>query len=39
MSPCILLIKNINFNKNEEESKMEIPTQSFRETNLVLQLT
>ena len=24
-SPCILLNKNINFNKNETESKMEIP--------------
>ena len=28
----------INFNKNEMESKMENPTQSFRKTNLVLQL-
>ena len=37
-SPCILLNKNINFNKNEMESKMENPTHSFRETNLVLQL-
>ena len=37
-SPCILLNKNINFNKNETESKMENPTHSFRETNLVLQL-
>ena len=37
-SPCILLNKNINFNKNETESKMESPTHSFRETNLVLQL-
>ena len=37
-SPCILLNKNINFNKNETESKMENPTYSFRETNLVLQL-
>ena len=26
--------KNINFNKNETESKMENPTHSFRETNL-----
>ena len=33
-----LLNKNINFNKNETESKMENPTQSFRETNLELQL-
>ena len=37
-SPCILLIKNINFNKNETEAKMENPTQKCRETNLVLQL-
>ena len=37
-SPCILLNKNINFNKNETESKIENPTHSFRETNLVLQL-
>ena len=26
-SPCILLNKNINFKKNETESKMENPTQ------------
>ena len=38
-SSCIFLIKNINFNKNPTESKMENPTQVFRETNLVLQLT
>ena len=31
------MIKNINFNKNETESKMENSTHSFRETNLVLQ--
>ena len=37
-SPCILLNKKINFNKNEAESKMENPTHSFKETNLVLQL-
>ena len=37
-SPYILLNKNINFNKNETESKMENPKHSFRETNLVLQL-
>ena len=37
-SPCILLSKNLNFNKNETESKMENRTHSFRETNLVLQL-
>ena len=36
--PCILLNKNINFNKNETESKMEGTTHSFRETKLVLQL-
>ena len=37
--PYILLNKNImNFNKNETESKMENPTHSFRETNLVLHL-
>ena len=37
-SPCILLDKDINFHKNETTSKMENPTGSFRETNLVLQL-
>ena len=37
-SPCILLSKNINFDKNETESKMENPTPRFRETNPVLQL-
>ena len=36
-SACILLNKNINFNKNETEPKMENPTHSFRETNLALQ--
>ena len=35
---CILVNKNINFNKNEAESKMENPTHSFRDLNLVLQL-
>ena len=30
--------KNINFAKNETESKMENPTNGFREANLVLQL-
>ena len=30
--------KNINVSKNETESKMENPTHSSRETNLVLQL-
>ena len=36
-SPYILLNKNVNFNKNEMESKMGNPTHSFREANLVLQ--
>ena len=36
--PFILMDKNRNFNKNETESKMENPTHSFRETNLVIQL-
>ena len=35
---CILLNKNINFIENETESKMENPTDAFRETNLVFQL-
>ena len=30
--------KNINFNKNQRESKLENPLHSFWETNLVLQL-
>ena len=38
MSPCILLNKNTCYNKNEMESKMENPTNSLKETNLVLQL-
>ena len=29
-SPCILLNKNINFNENETESKMENPTHNFK---------
>ena len=33
-SLSILLDKNINFNKNETESKMENPTHSCREANL-----
>ena len=37
-SPCILLHRNINFNKNGTESKMENLLHSLRETNLVLQL-
>ena len=28
--------KNINFNKNETETKIEKPTKSFRETNFQL---
>ena len=35
-SPCILLNKNINFNKNETESKMENPTHGFGKTNPML---
>ena len=35
-SPCILLNKSINFNKNGTESKIENPSQNFRETNLIL---
>ena len=35
-SPCTVLNKNINFNKIETQSKMENPSHSFRETNLVL---
>ena len=35
-SPFILLNKNINFNKNETESKMENPTHTCRESKLVL---
>ena len=34
---CILLNKNITFNKNETELKMENPTHSFRDMNLVVQ--
>ena len=37
-SPCILLNKNMNFNKNGRDSKMENPAHSFKDTNLVLQL-
>ena len=32
-SPCILLNKIINFNKNKTELKMENPTHIFREIN------
>ena len=35
--PWILFLKNVNFNKNKTELKMENPAYSFRETNLVLQ--
>ena len=35
--PCILL-KNVNCNKSETESKMENPTHSFRQTSPVLEL-
>ena len=33
--PSFLLNKNINFDKNETESKIKNPTHSFREMNLV----
>ena len=36
-SPCILLNKHINLNKNETELKMENPTHSFTKTSLVVQ--
>ena len=35
-SPCILLNKNINFNKNKMKSKTENPTHSFRDENCAL---
>ena len=35
-NPSMLLNKNIDFNKNDTESKMENSTHSFRETRLVL---
>ena len=35
-SSCILFNKNINFNKNETESKMENPTHSVREEKCYL---
>ena len=37
-SLCIFLNKNINFNYNETESKMENSTHTFRETSFVLKL-
>ena len=36
--PCILLSKNINFNKKKTESKMENLRHCFRERDLVIQL-
>ena len=36
-SPCILLSKNKNFDKNETESRMEDATHSFREISPMLQ--
>ena len=33
-SPCFLLNKNMNFDKNEMESRMLNPTHAFKETNL-----
>ena len=33
-TPCILLNKNINFNKNETESKMKNPTHNFKTRTL-----
>ena len=36
-SSCILLNKNVSFNKTGTESKMENTTHSFREKKLVLQ--
>ena len=37
-SSCILLNKNINFNKNKTELKMENPIHSFKEMSLLFQL-
>ena len=34
-NPWFLFNKNVRFNKNKAELKMENPTQSFREMNLV----
>ena len=33
-----MFLMDVSFSKTKTESKMEIPTQSLRETNLVLQL-
>ena len=38
-NPYVLLNKIIHFNKSKTELKAENPTHSFRETNLVLQLS
>ena len=35
---CILLNKNINFDKDGTELKVENPTHSFREPNLIFKL-
>ena len=37
-NPSILLNENTNFSKNKTESKMENPTHSFREMNLMVQI-
>ena len=34
----LFIEQNINFNKNETESKMENPTQTLIEMNLILEL-
>ena len=36
--PCLLLNKNLSFDKKKTEPKMENSTHGFRETNHVLQL-
>ena len=36
-SPCVLLNRNIDFNKNKTEAKMENPAHAFGETSLALQ--
>ena len=37
-SPYFMLNKNVNFNKNKTEYKLEDLTYAFRDTNVVLQL-